>query len=266
MEHENNNSSSSKENPSNNIKSSSSTSNNPSSHSPPNLIYGLSKEVFSNHISNFTKEIQSINNSSFKNYKEAFHFYYLLEKKLKNTLFELKFTKNQRHFFKKFIEDNLYENLIQLQDRIDICSVKERIISYFNNFLDDFAKVKDLNEYFGINIQYSKIHIETNETERLVVILKEMEKSFYIQFYSYLCLQLIVDKIPEFLLAKQKKIINEKVRKIWKLKYEIPVNQLKIESKYEYVYLRDLFLDFINEKPNSNIFDENVFNERLGLA
>ena len=95
-------------------------------------------------------------------------------------LIELKLTKNQKDFFKKFILDLLWENYTKCgatnKSKFDINAINDKINTCFSEFLEDFSHVKNLDDYFGINIQYSKIHIENNDTEKLVIILKEMEE------------------------------------------------------------------------------------------
>lgn len=58
-------------------------------------------------------------------------------------------------------------------------------------------------------------------------------------------------------------MLKQKVRRIWKINYQIPVNNVKLESKFEYKFLRDKFLDLINEK--FNLFDERYIPEDVRM-
>jgi hypothetical protein len=193
---------------------------------------------------------------------KAIEGYYNLETELLKYIksSENNFSKSQIKFLKAYLLDNLYQEFISNNSdsrrRFD-----KTLNSYFSGFLDYLDNIKDLRERFNTDFSYSKLHIEQNNEEYLVSILQAMENSLMSECKYFICTSLNIDILPQFLMRVNKKTLKEKVRKMWKINYEIPFQNLKLNAKYEYVLLNTKFHDLINER--FNVFDESLYSPEV---
>jgi hypothetical protein len=170
------------------------------------------------------------------------------------------FSKSQTKFLKAYLLDSLYQEFISNNSN-SRRKFDKTLNAYFTAFLDYLDNIKDLRERFNTDFSYSKLHLEQNNDEYLVSILQAMENSLMSECKYFICTGLNIDVLPQFLMRINKKTLKEKVRKMWKINYEIPFQNLKLNAKYEYILLNTKFHDLINER--FNVFDTNFYSDEV---
>ena len=229
-------------------------------------IYGMDPNEFERHIKFICFKIESVEFSG--NHKKIG-----IVEKYEETERELieyinnkdnSFNINQKKFFKLYIRQRLHEKFLS-KDSAKRKLLEQKINETLHKFLSELDETADLKLLHGNQFSISNLNVELKEIENLAYLLKATENSYMTEFKSLLCSELNIDAIPNFLFHSNKKLIKQKVRKIWKINYEIPVNNMKLETKFGYKFLNEKFLDLINER--FNIFDSRflLIEERILL-
>jgi hypothetical protein len=167
-------------------------------------------------------------------------------------------SKSQVKFLKSYILDSLYQEFIK-NSSDSRRKFDKTLNDYFNAFLDYLDKIKDLRERFNTDFSYSNLHIENNNEEYIMSILQAMENSLMSECKYFILSSLNIDVLPEFLMRINKKTLKEKIRKMWKINYAIPFQNLKLNANPQFLLLSNKFNDLINER--FNIFDSTLYND-----
>jgi len=148
------------------------------------------------------------------------------------------------------------------------CDERRKIESKISDgcleFLKKLDEIKNFKNHFNVDFSYSNLHIEKNDNREITEILKAMENSFFSEMKFSICSKLNICSVPNFLIKNFKKNLKQKIRKFWKLNYEIPIINLLLESKFGFKFLKEKFRDLIDERLN--IFDARYFTHEFRIT
>jgi len=214
-------------------------------------------EKFMNEILNKIEDLENKDSKKFLMEKYADLEIELL-KSVKNSTKKLNL--NQRKFLKMFIYENLHANFLKYKPD-ERRKMESKISDVCLEFLKKMEEIKDFKNHFNVDFSYSNLHIEKNNNKEITEILKAMENSFFSEMKFKICSDLNICSVPNFFTKNSKKNLKQKIRKFWKLNYEIPIINLLLESKFGFKFLKDKFRDLIDERLN--IFDNRYFSKDL---
>lgn len=165
-----------------------------------------------------------------------------------------------KKFLKSILRQKLYDSFVckNKEDRINIVNIVNKLFQGCVNRIDDKTDIKN---YFGSEFSVSHLNVELNDIEYLSTILKGMQNAVLSNIKSHICMRLNIDALPNFLISNSKNLLKQKIRRLWRISYEIPVNNLKIQSRFGYKFLNEKFLDLINER--FNLFDNRYISEEI---
>lgn len=170
------------------------------------------------------------------------------------------FSINQKKFLKIFIYENLHAKFLE-KNCDERRKIESKICDVCIDWLKKIDEIKDFKNHFNINFSYSNLHIEKNDNKEITQILEAMENSFFSEMKFSVCSKLNICSVPNFFIKNFKKNLKQKIRKFWKLNYEIPIINLLLESKFGFKFLQVKFRDLIDERLN--IFDSRYFSKEL---
>ena len=239
-----------------NSKMADNSANSESKNKLQNTVYGMDAKEFERHINVISNRISIV--ESDKRKRGVIEKYEETERELLGYINnkDNSFTVNQKKIFKIFLRQNLHEKFLSI-DTENRKELENKIIDSIYKYIDGLDDRIDLKTIFGNQFSFSNLNVELNDIENLTYLLKAMEISHLSECKSHLCSKFNIDAIPQFMFHAYKKFLKQKVRKIWKINYEIPVNNMKLETKFGYKFLNEKFLDLINER--FNLFDARFF-------
>lgn len=167
---------------------------------------------------------------------------------------------NQRKFLKIFIYENLHAKFLE-KNPDERRKIESKISDASLEFLRKMDEIKDFKNHFNVDFSYSNLHVEKNDNKEITEILKAMENSFFSEMKFNVCSKLNICSVPNFFIKNFKKNLKQKIRKFWKLNYEIPIINLLLETKFGFKFLKEKFRDLIDERLN--IFDARYFTKEL---
>ena len=181
-----------------------------------------------------------------------------LIKYIKNPIININL--NQKKFLKIFLYENLHTKFLE-KNPDERRKIETKISNISLEWLKKIDEIKDFKNHFNIKFSYSNLHVEKNNNKEITEILKAMENSFFSEMKYTICSKLNICSVPSFLIKNYKKNLKQKIRKFWKLNYEIPIINLLLESKFGFKFLKEKFRDLIDERLN--IFDSRYFSKEL---
>ena len=193
-----------------------------------------------NYYVNIEKNLLKFINEKIPNESKKTHKKYLFQ------FLRIKFLKN-RYDQRKIILENIY---------ID-----------FYNFLNSIKSMNEINNLTNNKIifNYSSTEEENNNLNDLILKLKNVH-----QIIFNCCIKSIIANmnntinllvLPNFILINEKKILKFKINNILIKNLNIPFNEIKFFSNKNYIFLKNIFRDFIDGKIN--VFDKKFFNKEI---
>jgi hypothetical protein len=219
----------------------------------------LNSDELKEHLKFIETEISQIEQKANKN--KVIEKYEESERDMNSYIFSQKnLSLTNKKFLKSLVRQKLYDSFIckNKDDRINIVNIVNKLFQGCVNRIDEKTDIKN---YFGSEFSVSHLNVELNDIEYLSTILKGMENAVLSNIKSHICMRLNIDSLPNFLINNSKNLLKQKIKRMWRISYEIPVNNLKIQSRFGYKFLNEKFLDLINER--FNLFDHRYISEEI---
>lgn len=192
--------------------------------------------------------------------KKALSSYSKLEEK------KLLQIKDKLNYFsaKKVLDNTLFNNFLRHYSSKRI-KIYKTIMKQYNLFLSQINLNQDLNKYNLVDFDISKYQNTQTKKEKVRELYKINKKGLYDEcIISIMSKNISIDNIPFFLINK--KLINQKVNFIWKIKYLIPINEFKSEQIFGGEEINKICESIQKEKKllfPSNLFDYETFSTMI---
>ena len=143
--------------------------------------------------------------------------------------------------------------------------ILEKIYIDFYNFLNSIKSINEINNLTNNKIifNYSSTEEENNNYNDLILKLKNVHQIIFNN-----CIKSIIANmndtinllvLPNFILINEKKILKFKINNILTKNLNIPFNEIKFFDNKDFLFLKQIFRDFIDGKIN--VFDNKFFNK-----
>lgn len=191
--------------------------------------------------------------------KEILEIFLNVEKSLYIFLNSLNLEDELRDVVEACISEKLLENFLKVSagHMEMVKQLEKKYTKIYTLFISSLDGVKNLESYFGFELNYSKLDPDSCDSIKLMKQLKIMVNDLYLQYLTNA--EANLGYAPFFLTQSFKKLLKEKILSDWQLNYEIPMKKLRLKKDDCYKFLNSKFFDLINDK--FNLLDATYFSE-----
>ena len=161
---------------------------------------------------------------------------------------------------KKLLNDTLFNNFLRHYSSKRI-KIYKHFMKQYHLFLSQIDLNQDLNKYVSVDFDLSKYQKTQTEKDKIRELYKINKKGLYDEcITSLMSKNNSIENIPFFLINR--KLINQKVNFIWKIKYLLPINEIKSEKNFGGEEINKICESIQKEKKllfPSNLFDYETF-------